>query len=923
MPSPKTLFLVDGHALAYRMFFAFQKMNLSADGKPTGAVYGFISAILRLLDHHDPDYFAIVFDPAGATFRHDMYEGYKATRQKMPPELYEQIPEIRQMLTAMNAPIVEIPGYEADDVIGTLAKKAEALGFGVTLYTADKDFMQLVSDRVKMIKPGIRGKDDELIGIDQVVDKFGVKPEQVIDALAMIGDTSDNVPGVDGVGEKTAGPLLAIHGSLDEILAAPEKLSHKRGRAFLSNPLNVDLIKLSKQLVTIDTHVPMAIQIDDLKRQPINNAQMYEACKRLHFRSWLDRFAPQSGDLFAGNEQPLIEQKYHLVDTLDKLDNLVSKLKSAKGFAFDLETTHQQAMWAKPVGISFAIEPGEAWYIPLWHIEKRENPKQQTLFEAEPKLQKGNLPADQVWPLLKPILEDPDIAKIAHNIKYDALVLKNAVGIAVNPYSYDTMTAHWVYDPVRRQHGLKDLVVELLGHKMSNYEDLVGKGRDQINFAEVAIREAVEYGAADSDFTLRLKEYIEPKLDQDLQRLFHDIEMPLVEVLTQMEFVGVSIDPNFLQQMNRELVKRLQDLEKQIYKLADEEFNINSTKQLREIFFDKLQLPVVKKTPKGEPSTSAEVLEELAREHDLPARLLDYRELTKLNGTYVEALPKMIHPKTGRIHTSFNQTVTPTGRLSTSDPGLQNIPVRTELGREIRKGFVPGPGFDFLVAADYSQIELRILAHFAGDTALRQAFANDEDIHARTAATVFGCDLGEVTPEMRRTAKTTNFGIVYGQTAYGLANALNLTVSKAKAFIDKYFATYPGVLSFIENTIEQARDDGFVKTLYGRRRPLPDIKAKSRNIREYAERTAINTPIQGSAADMIKLAMIQLHREFQSRQLKSQMILQIHDELIFEVTRDELDLIQPIIREIMENALPLEVPVKVDIGVGQNWFEAH
>lgn len=919
MSDPKTLFLIDGHALAYRMFFAFQKQNLSADGKPTGAIYGFVTALLRIIDTYQPTYLGVVFDPPGKTFRNDMYADYKATRQKMPEELRDQIPHISTILQAMNCFVIDKEGYEADDVMGTLARRFEGDDLDVVLYTGDKDFMQLVSDHIKLLKPGMRGNDDQWIGFDEVRDKFDVTPEQVIEALALIGDTSDNVPGVDGVGEKTAGKLLAKYGSLDRILDEPEKISHKRAREFLSQPGNVEMIRLSRQLVTIDTDVPLSVTLQDFTMDEPDNAALFEMFKNLKFRTLLSRFAPEDEQLgFNFDAPPPDEAAYHAVTTLEQLVQLIEKLKSSGGFAFDTETTNPDPMRAKVVGISFAVAAGEAWYVPVGHVEKG------TFENESPDLQAANLPADKAWERLKPLLEDEAVPKFAHNMKYDVLVLANDVGIEVTPFSFDTMIAAWVLDPARRQNGLKELALELLNHKMSTYEEMVGKGKDQINFAEVEIAAATQYGAEDSDFTIRLKTLLEPDIDPaGLTKLFEKIEMPLVPVLTRMERAGVSIDPDFFSQMSDKLSASLGDLEKHIYEIAGEEFNINSTKQLREIFFDKLKLRIIKKTPKGDPSTAVDVLEELAKEHDLPARIIDYRELSKLKGTYVDALPKMINPATGRIHTSYNQTVAPTGRLSTSDPGLQNIPIRTELGREIRKGFVPGPGYDLLLAADYSQIELRVLAHFAGDSALREAFERGEDIHARTAAAVFGCDIADVTPEMRRTAKTTNFGIIYGQTPYGLSNALGISVGEARDFIDRYFDTYPGVKSYIEGTIEQARDDGFVRTLFGRRRPLPDIKAKNRNVREYAERTAINTPIQGTAADMIKLAMIGIDAKLRQMGVKSRMILQVHDELIFEMVASEMDAVQAMIIEQMETALPLDVPIKVDVGTGASWFEAH
>ncbi len=926
MSKSKTLFLIDGHALAYRMFFAFQKQNLTADGKPTGAVYGFVTSVLRLLDTHKPDYFGVVFDPHGPTFRNEMYQDYKATRQKMPPELAEQIPMIRDVLTAMTCAVVEAPRYEADDVIGTLAKRFEAQDITVVLYTSDKDYMQLVSERVKMLKPGLKGNDDSWIGIPEVKEKFGVEPGRVIDALAMIGDTSDNIPGVDGVGEKTAAELLAVHGSLDAILANPAGLKSKRAREFLSKPINIDLIQLSRQLVTIDLNAPVSYVLEDFKLPQFNNKVLFELFKKLQFRSLLSRFIPKELSFDFNAAQPVAAAAYPIIDSWEKFGELTARLRTSGGFAFDTETTDENPHLAQIVGISFAVKAGEAWYIPLGHVEKG-------TFGANPKPLSINLDAAKVWAELKLILEDPAIPKIGHNIKFDAQVLQTAAGVTVQPQTYDTMVMAWILDPNRRQNGLKDLTLELLSHQMRTYAEVVGKGKDQLNFAEVDVPTAAVYCGEDSDYTYRLKDLLLPKLNETgLDRLFHDLEMPLVPVLATMERHGVSIDPVFFEEMSLELTASMRELETRIYHVAGETFNINSPKQLQEILFHKLMLPVIRKTPKGDPSTDADVLEELGRKHDLPAKIIEFRELAKLKGTYVDALPKMINPRTGRLHTTFNQAVAPTGRLASSDPGLQNIPIRTEIGRRIRKGFIVGPGYDYILSADYSQIELRVLAHYAKDEALIQAFKNGEDIHARTAAAVNGCDLSQVTPEMRRTAKATNFGIVYGQTAFGLSNSLGITVSEATKFIDLYFKTYPGVKNYIQSAQNQAAEKGYVTTLYGRRRPLPDIFAKNRSIRQYAERTAINTPIQGSAADMIKLAMLGIQRELDVRRLKSRMILQVHDELLFETTESELETLRKLVVETMENVRvvrdgdgcrPLDVPVKADTGVGKNWLEAH
>ncbi|OQY28823.1 MAG: DNA polymerase I [Candidatus Cloacimonetes bacterium 4572_55] len=924
----ENLFLVDGHALAYRMFFAFRDQNLSTDGKPTSAIYGFITTILRLLDAYKPSHFAVVFDPSGSTHRHEMYDAYKATREKMPSDLAEQLPRIHEFLSAMDCPVIEEPGFEADDIIGAIAEKFGSQGTNVVIYSADKDFMQLVTDRVRMLKPGRRGADDKWITAIEVQKKFGVQPNQVIDALAMIGDVSDNVPGIDGVGEKTAAKLLAKHGSLDRILENTAQLSHKRARTFFSNPINIDLIRLSKKLVTIRRDAPLFVNLEDLKRHSFDHKKMFELCKRLKFRSLLKRFLPKNEQLgldLSGSASA-IKADYRQVNTWEKFERLLEVLASSSGFAFDMETTDKNSMRARSVGISFAVKPGEAWYIPIAHVKKGGYEQGDRAILRN--FQEGNLSADRVWSELKPIFENPNIPKYAHNMKYDMMVLAQDAGIEVQGKLSDSMIAAWLIDPIRHHYGLKELSLELFGHRMTTYTDMVGKGKDQINFSETDIAAATAYGCQDSDFTLRLQEIFAPKLkSMKLDSLFHKIETPLLPVLMDMERAGMMIDRAVFTEMSARLETGLIRRKQIIYELADEEFNINSTKQLREILYEKLKLPVLKRTPRRDPSTDAKTLEKLARDHDLPAQIIEYRELNKLKNTYVDALPKLINPITGRIHTSFNQTVIPTGRLSTREPNLQNIPIRSKEGREIRKGFVPGERYDLLLSADYSQIELRILAHYAGDGALSRAFQQGEDVHRLTAATVFGCPIEEVTSEMRRVAKVTNFGIIYGQTPFGLSNSLGMSVKEAQHFINAYFATYPGVKNYIESAVAQAKDKGYTTTLKGRRRPLPDVNSTNRHTREYAERIAVNTPIQGTAADMIKIAMIHIHRQLKEEKFRSRMILQVHDELIFEVVEEEADRLKNLVVKTMENALPLDVsvnvPVKVQVGIGKSWFEAH
>jgi DNA polymerase-1 len=890
----KRLFLIDGSALAYRSYFAFIRNPLfSSKGENTSAVFGFTNAVMRLVKDENPDCLAVVFDTAAPTFRHEQFPEYKATREKMPDEMRNQLPRIREVIEAMRLPILEEEGFEADDVMGTLARVAKEKGMETVLVTGDKDFMQLIDADVKVFNPRKSGSESEIIDEEKVRERFGVGPNKVIDVLGLMGDTSDNVPGVPGVGEKTAVELIQKYGSLEAVLDHADDISRKNVRENLLEHKEQAL--LSKRLVTIDTHVPLDVHLEDLILQERDDERLAELFKDLEFTKLLEEVTPQRAEA---------EVRYHTIIEETELDDLVSSLRKMGGFTIDLETTSQNPMEAAIVGISIAYAPHEAYYIPVGHSTGK------------------NMDRSYVLNELRSLLQNPTIKKCGQNIKYDMIVLWRA-GIQLEGIDFDTMVASYLLNPSGRQHNLDVLSLEHLGHKMIPITDLIGKGKNQISMADALVPRASEYACEDADMTHQLRQLFEPKLlALELDQLFRTVEMPLISVLAGMEMNGVSIDVDFLRSMSQRLDHDLNVLAEEIYSDAGEQFNINSPKQLAVILFEKLKLPIVRRTKTG-PSTDVGVLEELAKEHELPKRLLEYRQMMKLKSTYVDALPQLVHGKTGRIHTSFNQTVTVTGRLSSSDPNLQNIPIRTDMGREIRKAFIPADPEHFILSADYSQIELRIMAHLSGDTTLRRSFLNDEDVHARTAALVFGVSPEQVTPDHRRQAKVVNFGIMYGMGAFGLAQQLEIRPDEARAFIDNYFERYPGVREYTFFTVAKAKELGYVTTLLNRRRYLPEINSDDRRKREFAERTAINTPIQGTAADLIKVAMIHISDAIRKNALKTKMILQVHDELVFEVPQAELETASTVIKEKMERAIALSVPIKVDIGIGRNWYEAH
>ena len=900
----KNAFLIDGSAIIYRAYYAFIRNPLiNSRGENTSATFGFVNSLLKIIRDENPDYLAVVFDTKHPTFRHKRYPEYKSTRAKMPDELVEQLPRIHAAVKALNIPSFEMAGYEADDVIGTMATALARKGLEVWCVTGDKDFFQLVGENVRIYNPKKVSENPERFGREEVRQKFGVYPERVTDKLALMGDSSDNIPGVPGIGPKSADALLKQFGSLEDILKNFERIKAKGTRQKIAAAL--DQARLSKELVTIDCSVPIDFELELLTRQPID----YEATKKLflelEFFALLKQLMPnKAGEQVQVTSKPR-KPDYRLVTSLDNLKALVEKLSSASEIAVDTETTSTNPLEAELVGVSLTDRANMGYYIPLGH-------------SGEPE---GNLPFEESVEILKKLLENSKVQKVGQNIKYDLEVL-HRYGIDITPVSFDTMLASYILNPSSRQHSLDFLAIKHFDYKMQPISDLIGSGRKQKTFDTVPIESATFYAAEDADYTFRLRGVFAPLIDEHgMQKLYYTIELPLIKVLASMEEAGIRVDVKFLAELSGKMDRQLQKLRKKIYGVAGMEFNINSTQQLSHVLFEKLNLPTRGKTAKKTGySTDVRVLEELARIHEFPGFILDYRQFTKLKNTYVDAIPKLINPATGRVHTSFNQTITATGRLSSTDPNLQNIPIRTEEGRQIRKAFVPRNKDHLLLAADYSQIELRVLAHYSDDKGLIDAFREGEDIHRRTAAEVYGVELNEVTPQMRRVAKTANFAIIYGVSAYGLSQQTDLGVEESKQFIDTYFERYPGIREYIESTKQFARENGYVTTLYNRRRYLPEINDKRTPIRQFAERTAINTPIQGTAADIIKVAMLTIHRKMQN--MSSQMVLQVHDELVFDAHKEDLEKLKQIVRDGMENAVKLKVPLVADIGVGENWLEA-
>jgi len=940
MPGPGStpaanLYLVDGYALIYRAFFAMIARPLTTRrGENTSAAWGVTNFLLRLLERRRPEYLAWVHD-VGESFRHQTYPQYKATREKLTEELQQEfdrsVERIEQILAAFRVPLVGVEGYEADDVIGTLATTAR--GLQVVIVSGDKDFYQLIGPGIALLNPGRGGPaavEEHWVDQTNASERLGVPPERVVDYLALVGDSSDNVPGVKGVGEKTALELLKTFGDLDGILAHADRIPGKRAREAVQQ--YADLARLSRELVTIRRDVPLPLDLDRLRVRPPDVARLTELFTELEFRSLIPKLsslelaasatvapatqpapvvtgAPSLAALTPAHAEPAI------VDDPAKLPVAVAAWRRAPLLALDTKTTSLDPMRAELVGMSVAVAPGRSWYLPFAHVA----PDGELAGGTPPQ----NLPplSSEALAPLRELLADPRVPKAGHNVNYDWLVLRRA-GVELAGVSFDSMLASFVLDPGRRSHALDDLARERLSLAVRTYAELVGRGKAERPFAAVPLADAARYGAVDSEIVLRLHDAFRPELeDHQLVRLLETIEVPLIPVLVDMESRGVCIDLTRLGEISRAFAGELTALERAIYHAAGTDFNINSTPQLRHVLFEKHQLPVLKKTKTG-PSTDYEVLEQLAAMgHEVPRLLIEYRELSKLKSTYVDALPGFINPLTGRIHTSFNQTGAATGRLSSSDPNLQNIPVRTPRGEAIRRAFVAPPGA-MLLTADYSQIELRLLAHLSGDPAFVEAFEQGGDIHRQTAAIISGVAQDQVTPEMRARAKTINFGTIYGQGAFALSRQLGITQDDAKRFIEQYFTRFAGVRAWLDRTVAGAREKGYVETLFGRRRYIPELKDRNYNIRAFGERTATNSPLQGSAADLIKIAMIRIAGALKEQGLRSRMILQVHDELVVEVPRGEEEAATELVKRHMERAAELRVPLVVSVGMGMNWVDA-
>ena len=910
----KLLTLVDGSYYLFRAYHAMPGLT-NAQKEPTGAIFGVINMLRKLLKEEQPDYFAVVFDAKGKSFRNDLYPEYKANRPPAPPDLVAQIEPLHEIIRALGVPLLLIDNVEADDVIATLAARASNAGLRTLVSTGDKDLAQIVNDDIHLINTMNNTRFDR----DGVIEKYGVPPERIVDYLALIGDTSDNVPGIPKVGPKTAVKWLAEHGSLDRIVANADSFPGKVGEYLREN---LDQIPLSKELVTLKTDLDLPVGPERLLITDQDKVALREHYRRWGFRSWLPdvngagrapREAPApeqeaSSGLQTQEEVDTPEENYETVLTVEHLERWVDKLAGADIFAFDTETTSLDYMRAELVGLSFSIRPGEAAYVPVAHN-----------YDGAPK----QISRRKVLEKLRPLLEAEKPRVVGQNLKYDRNVLAN-YRIGLNGIAHDSMLQSYVLDSVGTRHDMTSLARKYLDKTVTDYEDVAGKGAKQVSFNQVPIEQAAAYAAEDADITLRLHRTLWPKLaaEPGLRELYTRIEIPLLNVIAGMERNGVLIDKEMLNRQSEELQEQMQETEQQAHRLAGQPFNIGSPKQISEILYDKLQLPVLAKTPTGQPSTAESVLQELAAEHELPALILKHREFSKLKSTYTDRLPEQVNPTSGRVHTSYHQAVAATGRLSSSDPNLQNIPIRTEEGRKIRRAFIAAPG-NVLLAADYSQIELRIMAHLSGDSALLAAFAAGSDIHRATAAEVFGVSMAGVSPEQRRAAKAINFGLIYGMSAFGLARQLGIDRGSARRYVDKYFERYPGVKEYMDTTRIRAREAGYVETVFKRRLYLPDIAARNAARRQYAERTAINAPMQGTAADIIKLAMIEIDKKLLRSEKNIRMIMQVHDELVFEVAEAEVVEYSREISSLMSGAAGLSVPLVVDAGTGANWDEAH
>ncbi len=909
------LYLIDGHALAYRAYYALTRGGdparwMTASGEPTAGTYGFTSVILRLLEQESPEYLAVSFD-IGRTFRDDLFADYKGTREKMPDDLRLQIDRIREVVEAFGIPILEADGYEADDVLGTIARKVSKKGVQVVILTGDRDLLQLASENVIIRLAGQKLAEAIDYGPKQVKQKYQLDPAQLIDLKALVGDTSDNIPGVKGIGEKTAVSLLHDYGDLKgvyrNLAEIPERFRSKleAGR---------EDAQLSRKLGEIVTNVPIEFDLEACRARQYDRDRIVPLFRELEFRSLLDRVTKQAGEsaeLYASEAKSGPETTVHVVDTSEALESLAARLAKAKSIAFDVETTAPDEMRSELVGISLAVKPGEGYYVPVGHLPDLSGARQ--------------LDLSTVIQALRGPLTDARIEKVGHNLKFDFTVLAR-YGLEAGPLSFDTMLAEWLINPSSHSLGLKNLAWVRLGIEMTEISELIGTGSKQRTMAQVSIERVAPYAAADAEVCLRLRKVLEKELAQRGQAsLFYDLEMPLVRVLADMEIAGVALDTKFLAKLSKELAARVETLETKLFKLVGHPFNVNSTQQLSQVLFDELGLKPAdgaRRTAAGQYSTAADVLESLREEHKVVALILEHRELSKLKSTYADALPAQLNPKTKRVHTSYSQAGAVTGRLASANPNLQNIPIRTELGRKIRRAFIAEPG-NTLLAVDYSQIELRVVAHIAVDKTMIKAFHEDQDIHAATAAAVFGTTVKKVTPEQRRSAKAVNFGLIYGMSPFGLTRATDLTLAEAEEFVKVYFEQFPGVRAYLDQAREQAAERGYVETLLGRRRYFPQLakggQPSPTQLRARAEREAVNSPIQGSAADIIKLAMIELPRALRSAKLKASMLLQVHDELVFEVPTAQLKKTAKVVQQVMQSAYKLKVPLKTDAKAGPNW----
>ena len=895
MSAKNTLYLVDGSSYLYRAYHALPNLTNSA-GEPTGALLGVANMLRRLINDAESENIAVVFDAKGPTFRHEMYDQYKANRPPMPTELGQQVEPIHEIVRLLGLPLIQVPGVEADDVIGTLATRAAAAKMDCIISTGDKDMAQLVDDHVSLINT----MTDTHMDADGVVEKFGVTPGQIVDFLALTGDKSDNIPGVEKCGPKTAAKWLKEWQNLEGVMANAGEVKGKIGE-YLRDAL--EILPLSRDLATIRNDLELEFEVDKLKREAVDNDALREFLQHNEFNSWLQEL---------GKDESLrssaIAPEYTTILDKNSFTGWLAKLEKADLIAFDTETTSLDSMQAELVGLSFAVEASEAIYIPVGHN-----------YPGMP----VQLDKKYVLEALQPLLEGDSPKKVGQHIKYDMNVLSQ-YGLAVKGVTFDTMLESYVFNSTGSRHDMDSLALKYLGHHTTHYEDLAGKGAKQIPFSQVSIEDAGHYAAEDADITLRLHKHLWPKLQAEpaLAKVLSEIEIPLVPVLARMEQTGVLIDGQLLLDQGSELAKRMLELEGQAHEAAGQPFNLGSPKQLQEILFEKLELPVIRKTPKGQASTAEDVLRELADKYELPKLILEHRSISKLKSTYTDKLPEQINQRTGRVHTSYHQAVAATGRLSSSNPNLQNIPIRTPQGRKIRKAFIAPPG-DLILAADYSQIELRIMAHLSGDEGLLKAFHEGVDIHRATAGEVFGEDYKKVTDEQRRAAKAINFGLMYGMSAFGLGRQLDISRPEAQIYMDTYFARYPGVQKFMEKTREQARDQGYVETLFGRRLYLPEIKASNMMRRQGAERAAINAPMQGTAADIIKIAMVKVDHWLQTHRPGARLIMQVHDELVLEVKEQKLNAVRDAVIKHMSAAADLDVPLVVDAGSGLDWDTAH